>query len=214
MVLLMLLHRMPEYQRDIAMKQWTYLVPSRSIIGSKFVMLGTGDIGSNVARRLKALGGSVTGVCRTGKSAESAFDRVVTVDELDSVLPEADAVILALPATAGTVNILSRERIALLKEDSFVVNVGRGTAIDQEALVEALQSHKIAGAALDVMVPEPLPADHPLYDCPNTIITPHMSGNMALGLTCDIDVDMFCRDLEHYAKGEMPENLVDRAIGY
>jgi len=111
MVLLMLLHRMPEYQRDIAMKQWTYLVPSRSIIGSKFVMLGTGDIGSNVARRLKALGGSVTGVCRTGKSDESAFDRVVTVSELDSVLPEADAVILALPATAGTVNILSRERI-------------------------------------------------------------------------------------------------------
>ena len=111
-------------------------------------------------------------------------------------------------------NILSRERIALLKEDAFVVNVGRGIAIDQEALVEALQTGKIRGAALDVMVPEPLPEDHPLYTCPNTIITPHMSGNMALGLTCDIDVDMFCRDLAHYAKGEMPENLVDRKIGY
>jgi len=214
MVLLMLLRRMPEYERDIAKRQWTYLVPTRSIIGSHFVMVGTGDIGSNTARRLKALGATVTGVCRSGRSSEPAFDRVVPVSELDSVLPQADAVILALPATAETVGVLSRERIALLREDAYVINVGRGTAIDQEALVEALQNRRIGGAALDVMVPEPLPADHPLYDCPNTIITPHVSGNMSLGLTCDIDVDMFCRDLAHYAKGEALVNYVDRKLGY
>lgn len=82
------------------------------------------------------------------------------------------------------------------------------------ALMEALNAGKLAGAALDVMVPEPLPADHPLWDCPNTIITPHMSGNMALGLTCDLNVDMFCADLVRYAAGELPLHLVDRVRGY
>lgn len=214
MVLLMLLRRMPEYQTDLCQRQWTFHTPIRSIIGSHVVMLGTGDIGSHTARRLKALGASVTGVCRSGRSEEPAFDRVVPIQELDSVLPEADALVMALPATPETEGVLSRERIALLPERAYVVNVGRGSAIDQNALVEALMQQKLAGAALDVMTPEPLPADDPLWDCPNTIITPHVSGNMSLGLTCDIDVDMFCADLARYAAGEPLANLVDRTRGY
>lgn len=172
MVLLMLLRRMPEYEKAAIQREWPYFTPIRSIIGSHIAILGTGDIGSNTARRLKALGAKVSGVCRSGRSEEPAFDRVLAVDALDSVLPEADALVLALPATPETVNILSRERLALLRPDAYVVNVGRGSAIDQEALVEALQSGRLAGAALDVMTPEPLPEDHPLWDCPNAIITP------------------------------------------
>ena len=214
MVLLMLLRRMPEYQADLCQRQWTFHTPIRSIIGSHVVMLGTGDIGSHTARRLKALGASVTGVCRSGRSKEPAFDRVVPIQELDSVLPSTDALVMALPSTPETEGVLSRERIALLPERAYVVNVGRGSAIDQNALVEALMQRKLAGAALDVMTPEPLPADDPLWDCPNTIITPHVSGNMSLGLTCDIDVDMFCADLARYAAGEPLANLVDRIRGY
>ena len=86
--------------------------------------------------------------------------------------------------------------------------------MDQTALAEALRAGRIAGASLDVTVPEPLPADHPLWTCPNTILTPHISGNMSLGLTCDLDVDMFCRDLALYGAGKLPENLVDRTKGY
>lgn len=214
MVLLMLLRRMPEYQAAAARREWPYLSPIRSITGSRMVLLGTGDIGSNAARRLKALGAEITGVCRSGRSAEPAFDRVVPLSELDGVLPAADAVILSLPATAETKGVLSRRRLALLPETAFVVNVGRGSAIDQEALVEALQTGKLAGAALDVMTPEPLPEDHPLWSCPNTIITPHISGNMSLGLTCDLDVAMFCEDLVRYAGGKTPAHLVDRRRGY
>lgn len=214
MVLLMLLRRMPEYQTDLSQRQWTYHAPIRSIIGSHIVVLGTGDIGSNTARRLKALGASVTGVCRSGKSGEPAFDRVLPTAELDSVLPTADALVMALPSTPETVGILSRERISLLPEHAYVVNVGRGSAIDQQALGDALRAGKLAGAALDVMTPEPLPTDDPLWDCPNIIITPHVSGNMSLGLTCDIDVDMFCADLERYAAGKPLHNLVDRIRGY
>lgn len=214
MVLLMLLRRMPEYQADLNRRLWTYHTPIRSIIGSRVVMLGTGDIGCNVARRLKALGASVTGVCRSGVSDEPAFDQVLPLSGLDNVLGTADALIMALPATPETEGILSRERIAMLPEEAYVVNVGRGSAIDQEALVEALQAGRLAGTALDVVVPEPLPVDYPLWDCPNTIITPHVSGNMSLGLTCDIDVDMFCADLGRYAAGEPLHNLVDRNRGY
>ena len=87
MVLLMLLRRMPEYEADLAERKWTFYSPIRSIIGSHFVLLGTGDIGSNTARRLKALGATVTGVCRSGVSDEPAFDRVVPISELDRVLP-------------------------------------------------------------------------------------------------------------------------------
>ncbi|MBD5162695.1 MAG: D-2-hydroxyacid dehydrogenase [Oscillibacter sp.] len=214
MTALMLLRRMPEYQAALARREWPYYAPIRSINGSHVVLLGTGDIGSHTARRMKSLGASVTGVCRSGKSAEPAFDRVLPTGGLDGILPAADLLILALPATAETVGILSRERIALLPSSACVINVGRGSAIDQEALVEALQARRLAGAALDVMIPEPLPADHPLWDCPNTILTPHVSGNMSLGLTCDLDVEMFCRDLARYAAGEPLEHMVDRARGY
>ena len=214
MLSLMLLRRMPEYQPALARREWPYYAPIRSVSGSRVVMLGTGDIGSHTARRMKALGASVTGVCRSGASGEPAFDRVLPLAGLDGVLPAADLLIMALPATAETRGVLSRERIALLPASAYVINVGRGSAIDQEALVEALRSRRLAGAALDVMVPEPLPAEHPLWDCPNTIITPHISGNMSLGLTCDLAVDLFCRDLARYAAGELPENLVDRTRGY
>ena len=214
MVLLMLLRRMPEYQAALSQGQWPCYTPVRSIAGSRAVLLGTGDVGSHTARRLKALGARVTGVCRSGRSAEPAFDRVLPVSRLESALPQADALILALPATPETIGILSRERLALLPPTAYVVNVGRGSAIDQDALVEALRAGRLAGAALDVMTPEPLPAGHPLRTCPNTILTPHVSGNMALGLTCDLDVELFLRELARYAAGEPLANLVDRARGY
>ena len=102
----------------------------------------------------------------------------------------------------------------MLGKDSLVLNVGRGTAIDQAALVEALNEERIAGAGLDVMDPEPLPADDPLWSAKNLVLTPHISGNMSLGITRDLDVDLFCRDLENYAAGRPLQQLVDRKLGY
>ena len=136
-------------------------------------VLGTGDIGTEFARRAKAMGAKdIRGVRRTKKAADPAFDGVFTHEELDSLLPDTDILVMALPSTADTVGILSRERIALLPRDAIVVNVGRGTAIDQEALMEALNAGRIAGAALDVVVPEPLPREHPLWSTRNLLLTP------------------------------------------
>ena len=88
-------------------------------------------------------------LCRSGKSSENVFDKVVSVDELDTVLPETDLLVMSLPATPETEGILSRERIALLPEEAYVVNVGRGSAVDEDALADALEADKLAGAALD-----------------------------------------------------------------
>ncbi len=159
-------------------------------------------------------GACITGVRRTVRSSDLAFTSIHAIAELDSVLPETDLLVMTLPSTAETVGILSRERIALLPDNALVVNVGRGTAIDQEALCDALNAGQLAGAALDVVVPEPLPADHPLRRAKNLLLTPHVAGNMTLGYTCDKSVQMFCDDLENYAAGRPLAHLVDRKRGY
>ena len=215
MVTLMLLRQMPAFQQVVAERRWVRSMPMRSICGSTVTVLGTGDIGTNFARRAKALGAkAVYGVRRTKKPGDSAFDAICSMDELDALLPKTDILVMALPATAETVGVLSRQRIALLPCHAIVVNVGRGSAIDQDALIDALNSERLAGAALDVMVPEPLPVDHPLWTAKNILITPHISGNMSLGITRDLDVDLFCRDLANYAAGRPLQQLVDRKLGY
>ena len=121
---------------------------------------------------------------------------------------------MALPNTPETVNILNRERIARLPKEAIVINVGRGSALDQAALAEALNTDHIAGAALDVVDPEPLPGNDPLWDTKHLILTPHISGNLTLGYTCDRNVELFCEDLANYAAGRPLSHLVDRKRGY
>ena len=214
MVTLMLLRQMPAYLRIAAERDWTNDLPIRSIQGSRFTLLGTGDIGTEIARRLNAMNaGRIIGVSRSGK-AKPDFDEIYPVSRLAEILPETDVLIAALPATSETIGLMSREMLALLPQSAYFINVGRGTLPDQEALAELLRSGRLAGAALDVMVPEPLPRDHYLWDTPNLILTPHVSGNTTLALTRNAIVDLFCRNLEHYALARPLEGLVDRTAGY
>lgn len=215
MVMLMLLRRMPEYTALTQNREWRNIGAVRSIWGSRITIIGMGDIGTNLARRVKALGAAhVCGVRRTKKPSDPAYDQVLTLAELPEAVKDADIVALCLPATKETNGVFSKEIIDGLSPKTFVVNVGRGSAIDQPALVAALNEGRIAGAALDVMTPEPLPIDDPLYDAANVILTPHISGNMSLGHTCDLNVDMFCRNLKRYFTGEPLHHLVDRSVGY
>lgn len=215
MVTLMLLRHEMTYCADAAAHRWGAVQPMRSIIGSTITVLGTGDIGTEFARRAKAMGAaSIRGVRRTRKAADPAFDAIYTHDELDTLLPDTDILVMALPSTGETKNILSAERIALLPPTAYVVNVGRGSAIDQNALVAALNGGRIAGAALDVFAEEPVPAGDPVWTAQNLLLTPHISGQMSLGYTRDRNVALFCEDLERYGRGEKPTRLVDRRIGY
>ncbi|MDE6455845.1 MAG: D-2-hydroxyacid dehydrogenase, partial [Dysosmobacter sp.] len=214
MVLLMLLRRMPEYGEVVRNRECVNQLPIRSIRGGGFTILGTGDIGVNVAERLRGMGAArITGLSRSGRK-RAGFDEVLPISRLDEVLPRARNLIMALPGTAETRHILNRERIALLPRGAYVVNVGRGSAIEQEPLAEALNAGRLGGAALDVMEPEPLPEGHPLWTARNIILTPHVSGNMTLGYTCDRNVELFCEDLRNYAAGRPLKGLVDRSLGY
>ncbi len=214
MVTLMLLRRMPEYEEIISRRSWSNQLPIRSIRDNEFTILGTGDIGIHVARRMRDMGAAkIIGLNRSG-CAHPDFDRIYPISDLDRILPETKILIMALPGTAETRHILNRRRIALLPADAYVINVGRGTAIEQEPLIEALNEDRIAGAALDVMEPEPLPPEHPLWSARHLILTPHVSGNMTLGYTCDRNVALFCEDLQNYAAGRPLRGFVDRQKGY
>ena len=214
MVTLMLLRRMPEYEEVVRNRSWSNQLPIRSIRDNEFTILGTGNIGVNVADRMRGMGAAkIIGLSRSVRP-HPAFDEVHPIADLDKVLPDTKILVMALPGTAETIHILNRERIALLPKDAYIINVGRGTAIEQEPLIEALNEGHIAGAALDVMDPEPLPHDHPLWSAKNLILTPHVSGNMTLGYTCDTNVAMFCEDLKNYAAGKPLNGFVDRTKGY
>ena len=220
MVTLMLMRQMPEYRKLIDARGWEQDLPVRSVEGSSVVIIGTGDIGSNAAGRYRALGAkSITGFSRSGRPTEG-FDDVYRLDEFDSMFSDpdfsdrTDVLLLCVPGTQESRGLLSAERIAMLSEKTFVINVGRGVVIDQEALTDALYERRIAGAALDVVYPEPLPKDDPLWDAPNCIITPHISGDMGLPYTVDRTVAFFCENLRRYAEGRELINLIDVKRGY
>ena len=194
---------------------WTSPKPQKSLKDCRILVLGTGDIGCCFARRAKAFEPeSITGVSRSGNCSDPSFDSVKKVSELDSLLPSADLLVMSLPDTSETRDILNRERLALLPEGAYVVNVGRGSAIDEDALCESLNSGRLGGAALDVFKTEPLPSDSKLWNTKNLLITPHVAGNLTLEHTLNVNVDMFCKNLLNYAKGLPLNNLIDKNKGY
>ena len=215
MTMLMLMRRIPEYHAVVSAHRWEDLGRIRSIYGSVITVIGTGDIGTAFAQRTKALGAAhIRGVHRTNKPLPRCFDESYAVEDLDFALAGADAVVMCVPGTKETENLITRERLGLLKKTSILINVGRGSSLDQDALMDALNRGEIAGAALDVTTPEPLPADHPLWNTRNLIITPHVSGNMTLDITCDLDVHMFCDNLVRYCRQQPMKHIVERSVGY
>ena len=181
-----------------------------SLEGARVLIVGMGAIGVEIARRLQPFGSVIEGVAMSG-GTRGGF-KTHALSDLDALLPAFDAVILVLPNTPQTVGILSKERLALLKKKAWVVNVGRGNAIDEAALLEALETGTIGGAALDVTEREPLPSDSRLWHAPNCIITPHVAGggpNWARKASA-----LLQRNAEAFAAGRALENVVDAGKGY
>ena len=136
------------------------------------------------------------------------------MSELDGALACADLAIFCVPSTPETENIVNEERLALMKPSAYLINVGRGTAVDIGALIKALEEGRLAGAALDVFPEEPVPDDSPVWDAPNLLMTPHVAGNDTLAETRRLNCAMFCEDLENYAAGRPLVHAVDRKLGY
>ena len=214
-VSLMMMRQLTVTQEEARRGVWGPPRPMKSLKDCRITVLGTGDIGRSFARRARAFEpGALIGVNRSGKCEEDCFDSVEDVSGLDHILPQTDLLVMCLPETPETIGILTRNRMELLSEGAYIVNVGRGSAIDENALSELLEKGRLAGAALDVFQTEPLPEDSPLWKTKNLLVTPHIAGKRTLKYTLDKNVDMFCEDLLNYAKGRPLKYLVDMEKGY
>ena len=213
-VSLVLLRRLNEVLDETRAGFWGTPRPQKSLKDCRITVLGTGDIGTTFAKRALAFEpASLVGVCRSGK-ADPVYQKVLPVSDLDSIIPQTDLLAMSLPETAETKNILSRKRLELLPEGAYIINVGRGSAIDEEALSDNLENGHLGGAALDVFQTEPLPQNSRLWKIKNLIITPHVAGNLTLAYTKDRNVEMFLEDLKNFTAGLPMKYLVDRRLGY
>jgi len=180
--------------------------------GQVLLIVGYGSIGHELARRAKAFDMRVWGVSRSGKGDASLAEKIVPISQLHEVLPHADFVVLSAPETSETKHLIAEPELARMKSTARLINVARGSLLDQSALLAALQQKKIAGAALDVTAPEPLPATDPLWKAPNLLITPHTSA--ISDRLWPRQTALFVDLLERWFAGRELFNQVDLRRGY
>lgn len=215
-MLLALCRRLPAYGRQQAQGKWQDAGSEKALFGKHALVLGAGDLGTEIARRCRAFGMYVTGICRTRHPLPSCFDASATLDELDRLLPEADAVLCCLPHTPQTCHALNRRRLAQMKPDAILINVGRGSLIDCQVLAELMQQGHLWGAGLDVTDPEPLPPNSPLWQMENVILTPHVAG-VGFGHLTETEEKIWALCLENlrrYLSGDPLKHVVHICDGY
>lgn len=209
---LTLLHtRMPEILANQRERRWQQVF-TPSIAGKTAVIVGLGDLGEGAARAARQLGMKVLGVRRRAKKSRHA-DAVYSYTELDAVLPLADCVVLAVPLTPQTHQLLDRRRLDLLKPGAGVINIARAPVADYAALCDKLHRGELAGAVLDVVEPEPLPADSALWDVPNLIITPHISCDDGEHYV-DLSLDLWFENLGRLLEAKPLKRRVNPKLGY
>jgi len=180
--------------------------------GQTLVVVGVGDIGRTLCQKAMALGMHVIGVRRSSAPKPPWVHEMVTADALPVVLPRAQHLALCLPGTAETHELIGHEQLALLPPHAYIYNVGRGAAIDQAALIDALASGAVAGAGLDVTTPEPPQDDSPLWDMHNVILCQHTSGSSPFN--AERITDLFIHNLDSYLCGDQLLNVIDKRLGY
>jgi phosphoglycerate dehydrogenase-like enzyme len=200
-------------QRKWAQQEiWDGPARPRELNGAVALVVGFGAVGRGVAERLRGFGMHIWAVTRSGKADAALAERTFPAVELNAALPAADYVILAAPETPETRHLLGAEQLAAMKRSAILVNVARGSLVDQAPLIAALEKRAIAGAALDVASPEPLPPENPLWLLENVFITPHTSGISER--IWQREADLLIDNLERWFRGEPLRNQVDLARGY
>jgi phosphoglycerate dehydrogenase-like enzyme len=194
-----------------ARRTWRHRESER-IEGATALVVGTGPIGRAIGRTLSAVGMHVTGIGRTARTGDPDLGEVLADDRLHEALPGADYVVLAAPLTDRTRGMIDSAALDRMRPTARLINVGRGPLVVENDLVAALRDGRIAGAGLDVFETEPLPERSPLWDLPNVIVSPHMSGDV-LGWGEEL-VGLFAANLERYMAGEPLLNVVDKNLGY
>jgi phosphoglycerate dehydrogenase-like enzyme len=215
-VLGLMLMFVKETPRSFQMKQkreWQRY-SSRVLRGKTVGIVGLGHIGGEVARLSKAFGMKVIATRRSTKKEGKArnVDLLLPQSRMKEMLAESDFVALCVPLTPETRHIIGEEELKAMKSTAYIINIGRGSLIDQEALIRALNEKRIAGAGLDVTDPEPLPKESRLWDFDNVILSPHISGGMEDYMVRA--ADLFCENLRRFMSGKKLLNLVNKKRGY
>ena len=211
MSVLMLQNHMPKIITNQKNKEFVSLF-SNPIAGKNIVLVGTGSLGSSMAKLVQPLGANIIGVNKKGKSVDGC-SKIITINKLDSVLPKADILYLALPETSETINLIDKRRFDLLKPSCGIVNIGRQSVLDYEVLCEKLNKKEIAGAILDVFMPEPIESSSKLWHTPNLIITPHVSSDDN-GNYVKMTLDLFVKNLKLFIENKELMNQIDKNLGY
>ncbi len=193
-------------------KLWTAPIKPRELGGQVVLFIGFGAIGRETARLMRPLDMRIWAVTHSGRGHSELAERVLPASQLQQVLPEADFVVIAAPDTPETRNIMGAREFAMMKRSAYLINVARGTLVDEPALIAALQDNRIAGAALDVTAKEPLPGNSPLWKLENVFITPHVSG--ATENTWMREEELIAENLKRWFAGQELLNIVDLARGY
>jgi glyoxylate/hydroxypyruvate reductase A len=201
--------RMETYRAAQRERRWLDGVLPERLRGRTLTLVGTGDIGAEIARVARAVGMRVVGVSRSGRRVPHV-DRVHRSGHLHRALSAADFVVVAAPLTPATRGLVDARALAAMRPAAWLINVGRGPVVDETALLEALQTRRIAGAVLDVFATEPLPAEHPLWRLDNVVITPHIAGPS----TPEEIAPIFNDNLGRWLAGLPLRHVVDRRQGY
>lgn len=191
--------------------RWQHRETER-ISGKQALVMGTGPIGRATARMLRAAGMRVAGIGRTAREGDPDFGTVYASDRLTEHLPSADYVVAVAPLTEQTKGIFDARAFASMKSSARFVNVGRGELVVTDDLIEALRSGQLGGAALDVFDTEPLPQDNPLWNMPDVLLSPHMSGDF-IGWRNTL-VEVFADNFQRWMAGRPLHNVVDKTLGY
>jgi phosphoglycerate dehydrogenase-like enzyme len=217
-VTLVLLRELPlawraQRERAWAQDEFEAGASFKTLRGARVLIVGLGAIGGEAGRLAAAFGSHVVGIRRrTDGPRPAGIAAVVTPDCLDAELPLADLVILAAPQVPATNYLIGERELALMKDDAVLVNVSRGTLVDETALVRALETGRLRGAALDVFEEEPLPAGSPLWGREDVVVTPHVSGYHAHYWRDATDI--FADNLRRFVAGQPLANPVDKKAGY
>jgi phosphoglycerate dehydrogenase-like enzyme len=211
--ILMFVKMAPMYFKYQNEKIWERHILGR-LYGKTLGIIGLGNIGKRVALLGKAFGMRVIATRRSARKISKApyVDVVYPRAQLDQILKESDFIVMILPTTPETRNMIGKKELDLMKPTAYLINVGRGSTLDEDALIQALEEKRIAGAGLDAYVVEPLPRTSKLWELPNAILTPHVAGPVEDYF--QRTTDLFCKNLELYTQGKKLFNLVDKKHGY
>lgn len=214
--LLSIYKKLPEYRDRQREHVWKDMGKEKTLYGKTVLVIGAGDIGTSFARLLAPFGTRNIGVRRRKGECSRPFMEMHTIEKLEELLPKADVVVMALPDTKETEGIMDLEKLRLMKRDAVLLNAGRGRTLVTEDLITVLEEGRLYGVGLDVVMPEPLPENSPLWDFDRVLITPHISGQGLdhLTETYDAIAELLVENVGRFDREEPLLNVVDKKAGY